>query len=112
MTRFAGRLWLGVLASWVAAGPAAGATPGGDGLAAFVPRDALVFVERRGHAAAREAMAASNFGSIAADEAVAKFVCDSRVQIGKQWVKELFDLKNPADIAARQKQLHEVVEAF
>lgn len=112
MTRFAGRLWLGVLASWVAAGSAAGATPGGDGLAAFVPRDALVFVERRGHAAVREAMGASNFSPIAADEAVAKFVCDSRVQIGKQWVKELFDLKNPADIAARQKQLHEVVEAF
>ncbi len=111
-----GRVWLGFLLSVAAAGALAGRargqTPGGDGLAAFVPKDALVFVERRGHAAVRAAMESSNFGLMAADEAIGRFVSDSRVHVGKQIVKSLFDLKEPADIAARQKQLHEVVEAF
>ncbi|MCY2929205.1 MAG: hypothetical protein NTV86_06860, partial [Planctomycetota bacterium] len=92
--------------------PAAEPTPGSDGLAGFVPQGALVFVERRGHTAVRAAMQASNFGAMAADEAILKFVHESRVQIGKQIVKGAFDLTEPQDVEARQKQLHEVLKPF
>lgn len=110
-----GQVWVGMVGLGLLAastGLAAEPTPGGEGLAAFVPQDALVFVERRGHAAVREAMLTSNFAPIASDEAIVKFVADSRVRAGKQIVKDLFDLKEPEDVEARRKQLHEVVEAL
>ncbi|MCY2929203.1 MAG: hypothetical protein NTV86_06850 [Planctomycetota bacterium] len=116
MTSSTGRIWVGFLVGLAVAGARAGValppTPGDDGLARFVPKDAGVFIERRGHAAVREAMLASNFGAMASDETMLKFFHDSRVRIGKQIVKELFDLKEPQEIVARQKQLHEVLIPF
>ncbi len=49
---------------------------------------------------------------MAADDAINDFVHASRVRIGEIIVKELFSLKNPVEIQAHQKTLHELLKPF
>jgi len=108
--------FLALCSVW-AAGPAAGQGTGGSagdvGLLGMIPAEATFFVERRGHEAVKEAFAASNFGKMAADDAINQFAHDSRVRIGQVIVRQLFDFgKEDADkIDRNQKLLHEVFKA-
>jgi len=86
--------------------------PGGPGLMAYVPKDAVFFVERKGHAAVKKAFAASNLGKMAKDDAINDFVHKTRVRVGEMIVKRLFSLKNPVEIQAHQQTLHELLKPF
>jgi len=95
----------------LASGQSAGLA-GGAGLTAYAPRDAVLFVERRGHAAVKKAFSASNLGKMAQDEAISSFVSGSGARIGQLIVRRLFSLKNPAEIKASRKTLHEFLNPF
>jgi len=83
-----------------------------DTLASLIPADAVLYVERAGHTAVREAFLASNFGELAMDDAVYDFVQTSRVQTGKMIVRMMFDLTDEEEIAERQQTLHEMLKPF
>ena len=82
------------------------------GVLGLIPDNALFFVERRGHAAVREAFLKSNLGEMTRDETIQSFVHGSRVEIGKWIMKAMFDLQTPAEAAAWQKTLHEFLTPF
>jgi len=86
--------------------------PGGQGLMAYAPKGTVFFLERRGHAAVKKAFAASNLGKMAKDDAINDFVHGSRVKIGELIVKGMFSLKNPVEIQAHQKTLHQFLKPF
>jgi hypothetical protein len=106
-----GVLLAAVLTPSLASGQTAGLS-GGPGLTAYAPKDAVLFVERQGHAAVKKAFAASNLGKVVQDEAISNFVSGSGARIGQLIVRELFSLKNPAVIKAHQKTLHEFLNPF
>ena len=98
--------------SSVSFGQSAKKLPGGEGLMVYAPKDAVFFLERRGHTAVKKAFAASNLGKLAKDEAMNEFIHGTRVKIGEMIVKEMFSLKNPVEIQAHQKTLHGFLKAF
>lgn len=99
-----------VLLCWIVL-PAAAQTDD-DGLAGFIPAEAIFFGERRGHAAVRKAFQASNFGKMAADESIKQFVHETRIRVGQRIVKSMFNLETGDEIAAHQKVLHEFLKPF
>ena len=113
--RFAGRVVSAgiVLALCVGALPAQQRSSKDDrGLLNLIPKEAVFFVERRGHSAVREAFLASNLGKATRDDAIQQFIHDSRVRFG-QWIfRQFFDMKEPQDYAGRQKELHGLLKPF
>jgi len=93
----------------LAAGPAAAQDKG---LLALIPRDAFFFIERRGHTAIRGPFLASNLGKMAQDDAVNQFVHATRVRIGELICKQMFDLKDRAEVVKHQKLLHGLLKPF
>lgn len=100
---------LAAMAVPLAAGPAAGQDKG---LLELIPRDALFFLERRGHTAIRGPFLASNFGKMARDDAVNQFAHATRVRVGQLICKRMFDLADPAAIVKHQKLLHGLLKPF
>ena len=82
------------------------------GLLGLVPVEAFLVVERRGHTAVRDAFQASNLGQFARDEAIGRFIHDSRDRIERMIVTEMFDLADFEAIEQRRQWLHEVCKAF
>ncbi|MDP6636367.1 MAG: hypothetical protein QGG42_15810 [Phycisphaerae bacterium] len=105
-------LLLVVSISPIAYGQSARKLPGGPGLMSYAPKNTVFFVERQGHNAIKKAFAASNTGKMAKDDAMNDFIHGTRVRIGEMIVKEMFSLKNPVDIQAHQKTLHELLKPF
>ena len=106
---------LAAAALHLAAGLAAAqARPAGDdkGLMGLIPREAFLFIERRGHTAIRGPFLASNLGKMAQDEVIKQFVHDTRVRIGELICKQMFDLTDRAEIARHQKLLHGLLKPF
>lgn len=115
ISRFAGCIVCAgmVLALCVGALPAQQRSSKDDsGLLTMIPKEAIFFVERRGHSAVREAFLASNLGKMTRDDAIQQFVHESRVRFG-QWIfRQFFDMKDPQDYAGRQKELHGLLKPF
>ena len=115
ISRFAGRVVCAgiVLALCVGALPAQQRSSKDDpGLLNMIPKEAVFFVERRGHSAVREAFLASNLGKATRDDAIQQFVHDSRVRFG-QWIfRQYFHMKEPAELARRRKELHGLLKPF
>ncbi len=99
-----------------AAGPAAGQATAGSGseagLLPMIPAEAIFFIERRGHEAIGAAFRASNFGKMAADEAILQFAHDSRTKICKMIVQNALDLDEDdiIQIDRHQKLLHQAIK--
>jgi len=96
-----------------------GAAPGQEassatdtGLLPLIPPEAVLFVERRGHQAVRQAFLDSNFGRLAMDDAINQFVHDSRRRIGRMIVAELLKLSDDQEIEQHRTQLHELLKPF
>ncbi len=83
-----------------------------EGLVSLIPREAIFYLERRGHEAIREAFLASNLGKMAQDEAIQGLVHGSRVEFGRFIVKQMFSLQDPEAIDRHQKLLHELLKPF
>ncbi|MCK4625584.1 MAG: hypothetical protein KAV00_09765, partial [Phycisphaerae bacterium] len=82
------------------------------GLVGMIPKEAVFYLERRGHTAVRKAFLASNLGKMATDDAINQFVHGSRVQIGKMIVRNMFDLDEAEAIAKHQQILHKFLLPF
>ncbi len=82
------------------------------GLVGMIPKEAVFYVERRGHTAVRKVFLASNLGKMATDDAINQFVHGSRVQIGKMIVRGMFDLDEAETIAKHQQILHKFLLPF
>ncbi|HUT01139.1 MAG TPA: hypothetical protein VM031_01690 [Phycisphaerae bacterium] len=94
-------------------GQAAGPGKADPGLLHLVPPEAVLVVERRGHAAVREAFLASNLGKFATDEAINEMVHASRKQFGKIVILHtLFPRAEPEQIEAYHKLLHGALRPF
>ncbi len=94
---------------------AAQAAPAPDdkGLLPMIPAEAFFFVEHRGHTAVHDAFLQSTLGKMYADEAIAQFVQDSRVQIGKIIMKQIFESAAvKTDPSELQQTLHKVTRQF
>ncbi len=82
------------------------------GLIGMIPKEAVFYLERRGHQAVRKVFLASNLGKMASDDAINQFVHGSRVQIGKMIVRNMFDLDEKQAIARHQQILHKLLLPF
>jgi hypothetical protein len=101
-------------AAW-ASGPEAQPQPAGvedAGLIPLVPPQAVAFIERRGHRAIAPAFGASNTGKMYADEAIRRFVDDTRVLLGKRFLRFSYDLFDEADVTSYYTRLDEMLRGL
>lgn len=82
------------------------------GVIPLIPREALFFIERRGHEAVGEAFAASNLGQVARDDALKQFVHDSCARIGESIITQWLGLDDPEQIDRHVALLTEALQPF